>query len=76
MGTLDGRRIGLALTSQPSDRHDRVKVGTGPWDREGRTSYAKLDRLIDLEASPIRREGAVLDRARFERVAAALRRSN
>jgi hypothetical protein len=73
IGRRSGRRVGLALTSKDSDRGDRIEIGAGSWDREGRTSYAKLDRLIDLEAAPIRREGAVLDRARFDAVARALR---
>jgi hypothetical protein len=74
VGYRGRRRVGLALTSKDTGRHDHVEIGTGPWDREGRVSYAKLDRLIDLELMPIRREGAVLDRARFDGVARALRR--
>jgi len=74
IGYRSGRRVGLALTSKDTGRHDHVEVGIGPWDREGRVSYAKLDRLIDLEFVPIRREGAILDRARFDAVARALRR--
>ncbi len=70
---LIGRRgrklVGVALTSKPDARY-RVEVGAGPWDREGRVSYAKVDRLIDLDPGQVRREGAVLDRRRFERVVA------
>lgn len=71
VGRRRGRTVGVALTSKP--RRDQIEIGTGAWDREGRVSYAKVDRLIALDR-PIRREGAVLDRARFERVARALRR--
>lgn len=74
IGTIDRRRVGLALTSRDSGRSDHVEVGRGGWDRGESVSYAKLDRLIDLDERPIRREGAVLDRARFERVVAALHR--
>jgi hypothetical protein len=73
IGRRGGRRVGLALTSKPSDRGDRVEVGAGAWDRSGGVSFAKLDRLIDLEARPIRREGAVLDRRRFDAVVRAYR---
>lgn len=73
---LVGRRgdklVGVALTSKPNPRH-HVEVGSGPWDREGRVSYAKVDRLLDLDAHAIRREGASLDRRRFERVVEAVR---
>src|SRR6188472_1936089 len=34
---------GVALTSKPG--HGSIEVGTGPWDGQGRPSYAKVDRL-------------------------------
>ncbi len=45
-----------------------------PWDAQGRTSYAKVDRLLDIEASQVRREGAVLGRRRFDAVIEAVDR--
>ncbi len=73
---LIGRRgeklVGVALTSKPNPRYN-IELGVGPWDREGRTSYAKVDRLIDVDPDQVRREGAVLDRQRFERVIDAVR---
>ena len=72
---LIGRRgallVGVALTSKPNPRY-QVEIGVGPWDRQGRVSYAKIDRLIDLEPAQIRREGAVLERARFKRIVKAV----
>ncbi|MFF1251680.1 type II toxin-antitoxin system PemK/MazF family toxin [Pseudarthrobacter sp. NPDC058329] len=71
--------LGLMLTSK--DRvpgsgasADYVDIGAGGWDRQGRPSEARLDRILQLRPDSIRREGAVLDRARFEKVAAGLRR--
>ena len=75
IGSDDGRLVGLALTSVDSGRSDHVEIGTGAWDREGRVSYVKLDRLVDLSSSRIRREGAVLDRRRFDAVVRALQRA-
>src|SRR3569833_1892845 len=49
-------------------------LGPGPWDRRGRPSEVRLDRLLVLDPSGVRREGAALDRARFDRVLAAARR--
>lgn len=73
---LVGRRgellVGVALTSKPNPRY-AIELGIGPWDREGRVSYAKVDRLIDVDPTHVRREGAVLDRRRFERVIDAVR---
>jgi hypothetical protein len=67
--------LGLMLSSQ-SD-HDGEPgwhaLGTGSWDHERRPSWVRLDRVLDVPEDDIRREGAVLDRARFDRVAAILR---
>jgi hypothetical protein len=70
--------LGLMLTGKDHDQDRRddegyVDVGAGSWDRQGRPSEAKLDRIIQVSADDIRREGAVLDRKRFDRVSTALR---
>ena len=82
-----GRRgtdlLGLMLSSQDHDRdaadearHGRVwtDLGTGAWDARGRPSEVRLDRLLQLAPGDVRREGAALDRARFDRVVAEARR--
>ena len=67
--------VGLMLSSQSERADDRnwVGIGTGAWDGQGRPSYVRLDRVIEVGEHEIRREGAVLDEARFDRVADALR---
>lgn len=66
---------GVPLTSKarPGDP-DRLAVGTGAWDRERRTSYACLDRLLRLKPSAVRREGSALDEAAFRRLVDALQK--
>lgn len=65
----------VTLTSKPHpERDDQVKVGRGAWDREGRVSYARLDRVLGLRPSQVRREGSTLDRRRFEALIDALAR--
>ena len=66
---------GLMLSSQPYHRGDPawLSLGTGAWDGEHRSSWVRLDRVLEMPEDGIRREGAVLDRARFDRVAAKLR---
>jgi hypothetical protein len=67
--------LGLMLSSQ-RDRAgdpDWISVGAGSWDRQGRESFVRLDRVLEIGEHEIRREGAVLARDRFERVAAELR---
>ncbi|TLM73503.1 type II toxin-antitoxin system PemK/MazF family toxin [Pseudarthrobacter sp. NamB4] len=71
--------LGLMLTSRDrvsasSSSGDYVDLGAGGWDRQNRPSEARIDRILQLREENIRREGAVLDPARFEDVAAGLRR--
>ena len=75
VGRAGGELLGLMLSSQ----HKRdgepgwVAIGSGAWDREGRESFVRLDRVLEVAEHGIRREGAVLSRDRFERVAEELR---
>ncbi len=74
----DGRTLlGLMLSSQDDRDGQRnwLALGPGSWDREQRPSWVRLDRVVEVDEDGIRREGAVLDRARFDRVAAILRRT-
>ena len=50
-----------------------VDIGSGSWDRQGRPSEVRADRLLRLAPDAVRREGGRLDRARYDRVAAAVR---
>ena len=67
--------VGLMLSSRQdrSDDRDWVSIGSGRWDREGRESFVRLDRVLEVGEHDIRREGAILDRARFDAVAGELR---
>lgn len=67
--------LGLMLSSQDHhvDDPDWVAIGAGSWDYDGRTSWVRLDRVLDVPEEGIRREGAILDRDRFDAVAARLR---
>jgi PemK-like, MazF-like toxin of type II toxin-antitoxin system len=57
---------GVALTSKARDGW--VDVGIGDWDSRHRRSYAKVDRLLDLDSHAVRREGSILNRRRFDQV--------
>lgn len=67
--------LGLMLSSQPHHAEDPawVSVGAGPWDWEGRPSWVRLDRVLDIPEESIRREGAIMERLAFDMVAARLR---
>jgi hypothetical protein len=79
VGRSGGFLLGLMLTSRDrvpasGGSADYADIGVGGWDRQDRPSEARLDRILQFRPDSIRREGAVLDRARFERVATGLRR--
>jgi hypothetical protein len=67
--------LGLMLSSQEHHREDPnwVGIGSGSWDYESRTSWVRLDRVLDVPEESIRREGAILARETFEVVATRLR---
>lgn len=73
--------LGLQLTSQDHDRDAEqerragrvwVDIGSGAWDRKGRASEARVNRILRVDPRSIRREGAVLSPAVFATVAAAV----
>lgn len=77
----EGGYLGLQTTSKDHDRDAAQEahwgrywfdIGRGAWDSRGRESEVRLDRVLYLPAASVRREGAGLDRDRFEAVAAAL----
>lgn len=70
----------LVLTSKDHDRDEAqeaaagrlwMDIGTGGWDREGRPSEVRLNRLVTLFVDDVRREGAALDRSVYDAVLAA-----
>lgn len=73
-----GRRgrnlLGVPLTSKQKLNEVQVPVGAGPWDREGRQSYAKVERVLEIVPERVRREGAVLARNHFDDVVEGVRR--
>jgi hypothetical protein len=82
VGREGDRLLALALTSKDHDRDAAqeaaagrrwMDVGAGGWDRERRPSEVRLDRLLRLDSAAVRREGAALDRSRFDAVVAAMR---
>lgn len=69
IGTEGERVHCLVMTSKDHDRDAAqearagrfwMDVGTGAWDPRGRPSEVRLNRLLVLPASTVRREGAAL----------------
>ena len=77
--------LGLMLTSKDHSRDAALEarrgrvwmdIGAGAWDSRRRPSEVRLDRVLRLRQSAVRREGAIVDRALFDKVAVALRRTH
>ena len=82
VGRRNGLLLALMLTSKDHHRdavdearrgRHWVDIGSGAWDRQGRPSEVRVDRVLQLDPAAVRRAGAALDRERFDRVAAAVR---
>ncbi len=70
----------LVMTSKDHDRDEEqearrgrvwMDVGSGGWDTRGRESEVRLNRLVVLRATDVRREGSALDQTIYEAVIAA-----
>jgi PemK-like, MazF-like toxin of type II toxin-antitoxin system len=73
IGTLGKDLAVLPFTSKNHTGHaDCIELGSGAWDPSRRVSYVKLDRVLRVPSKKIRREGAALDRTRFDHVVAKL----
>jgi hypothetical protein len=77
IGVEDGRLIALQLTSKDHDvdaaQESRVgrewmDIGTGAWDSQRRPSEVRLNRVLRLDPTGVRREGAALPRDVFDAV--------
>jgi len=72
IGREGDRLLALQLTSKGNGRSDCFELGRGEWDSQDRISYVKLDRLLRIDPHEMRREGAIIDRKRFDRVVRSL----
>jgi len=72
----------LLLSSKDHDRDaaDEARygrfwmdIGRGEWDTRRRPSEVRLDRIVRVDPEAVRREGAILDRRRFDKVERAVK---
>jgi hypothetical protein len=78
VGKSGRRLLALMLTSKDHSNgkrvdNDYIDIGAGAWDRQGRPSEVRIDRVLQVSPADLRREGAVLDATRFAAVASGLR---
>ncbi|MEU4015709.1 type II toxin-antitoxin system PemK/MazF family toxin [Microbacterium sp. NPDC028030] len=69
------RVYAVRMTSKPHEGdRDYLSIGSGAWDSQGRESWVDIEQLYSVHERGLRREAAVLDRRRYDRVSAALTR--
>ena len=70
IGRVNGstKLAGIQLTTQIRGRKFELPIGTGSWDRLGRNTAVRLDRIVQIDPSNYRREGSVFERAKFDSV--------
>jgi len=72
--------LGVALSlvdSSDADQGGRwVTVGAGAWDTRRRPSQARVDRIVRIHPDDVRGRAEKLDKTRFDKVAAGIRRSS
>jgi hypothetical protein len=75
VGRSDDRRlVALMLSSRNHDGDARwIPIGSGQWDREGRPSWVRRDRVLVVASAAVRREGAVLPRSTYDAIVSAMR---
>lgn len=83
IGTDGPWLLALPLTSQDHDLDARqeaaegrywVDIGSGSWDREGRASEVRVNRILRVDPKAVRRTAGRLSKERFDEVAAEVTR--
>ncbi|VEH09218.1 PemK-like protein [Corynebacterium kutscheri] len=58
--------------------HDKeetwLDIGAGPWNKKGHNAWVRLDKVITVPETSLRREGSVIPQQRFDRIARRLRK--
>ncbi|MGB3375121.1 MAG: type II toxin-antitoxin system PemK/MazF family toxin [Microbacterium sp.] len=74
IGRQSAERVyAVRMTSKAHDGdRDFLSIGSGGWDSQGRESWVDIEQLYSVHHEGMRREAAVLDRTRYDRVAQAL----
>lgn len=67
----------LGLMISPNDAHAEednwLDIGAGAWDRGGRRCWVRLDSVVAVPELWTKRQGAIIPRRRFDRIANRLR---
>lgn len=64
---------GVGGVVETADGRHWFDLGIGPWDKQGRPSEIRLDRVLRINPTAVRREAATVDREQFDQVIVALK---
>lgn len=68
----------LGLLISPDDAHkdeqNWLDIGAGAWDESSRQCWVRLDKVLEIPELHIRRQGAIIPKHRFDRIANRLRK--
>jgi mRNA-degrading endonuclease toxin of MazEF toxin-antitoxin module len=70
----NGSALAVVQLTSHAGHEANVFVGSGSWDPQRRDSWAKLDRIVQIDPATVRRTDNVLERDRFDAIVAALRK--
>ena len=67
--------LGLLISPNPEHANEDnwIDIGSGGWDVAGCQCWVRLDKILEVPESTIRRQGAIIPKSRFERIAQRLR---
>lgn len=63
----------ISTRTEHADQPEWLFIGSGSWNEDPKPSWVRIDRVLLVPESGIRRAGAVMPRKRFELIAAKLR---
>lgn len=74
VGRSDDQRLVVLMLSSKDHDDDRgwIAIGSGPWDRDGRPSWVRRDRILAVAPGAVRREGAVMPRATYDTIVSVM----
>lgn len=75
IGRQNQNLLGMLISSRQehADQPEWISIGSGSWNVDPKPSWVRVDRILEVPESGIRRAGAVMPRKRFDLIAARLR---
>nr|WP_120491224.1 type II toxin-antitoxin system PemK/MazF family toxin [Corynebacterium lactis] len=75
VGRHNQNLLGMLISTREehADQPEWISIGSGSWNIDPKPSWVRVDRVLEVPESGIRRAGAVMPRKRFDLIASRLR---